>query len=64
MITNPILDSNTVTQPLIATGIGLIIIGCTMLAWGPHVGIPDLTAWLPRYRAHRHLYLLWHDLQE
>lgn len=61
-ITNTLLDSNLVTQTLIAMGVGLMVIGSTVPAWGPRVGIPELVAWFRRYRAYRHLYPLWHAL--
>jgi len=63
-IADPVLDSNTVTQVLIASGVGLMVIGCTMPAWGPHIGIPALVIWLRRHRAYRHLYPLWRDLHQ
>lgn len=63
-VTNGVLDSNLVTQILIATGVGLMVIGSTMPAWGPRVGVPELVSWFRRYRAYRHLYPLWHALYE
>jgi len=41
-----------------------MVVGCTMPAWGPHIGIPALVIWLRRHRAHRHLYPLWRDLYQ
>jgi hypothetical protein len=47
------------TQGLIAASVVLIVVGSTMPAWGPRVGLPTLLGWLGRYRAHRRLYPLW-----
>ncbi len=63
-VSDPVLDSNMATQALIAMSVGLMVIGCTMPAWGPLVGIPALVNWLRRHRAYRRLYPLWRDLYE
>lgn len=41
-----------------------MVMGSTMPAWGPYVGIPALVGWFRRYRAYRVLYPLWRDLYE
>jgi hypothetical protein len=51
-----------ITQGLIAASVVLIVVGSTMPAWGPRVGLPRLLGWLGRYRAHRRLYRLWRAL--
>lgn len=63
-LANPLLDSNTVTQALVAGGVGLLAVGATMPAWGPRARIPELVAWVRCYRAHQRLYGLWRDLYE
>ena len=60
--TYPLGDKDMVTTVLVAGGTSLMIIGSTMPAWGPVVGIPAAARWLDRYRMLRTLYPLWIDL--
>jgi hypothetical protein len=60
--TYPLGDKDMVTTVLVAGGTSLMIIGSTMPAWGPVVGIPAAARWLDRYRMLRMLYPLWTDL--
>jgi hypothetical protein len=55
-------DQPHITQLLLAATVLLVVIGTTMPAWGPRVGLPSLLRWAGRYRAHRRLYPLWRDL--
>jgi hypothetical protein len=60
--TYPLGNKDMVTTVLVAGGTSLMIIGSTMPAWGPIVGIPAAARWINRYRTLRHLYPLWADL--
>ena len=60
--TYPLGDKDMVTTVLVAGGTSLMIIGSTMPAWGPIVGIPAAARWIDRYRTLRALYPLWSDL--
>jgi len=60
--TYPLGDKDMVTTVLVAGGTSLMIIGSTMPAWGPVVGIPAAARWLDRYWMLRMLYPLWTDL--
>ncbi|MFN8632893.1 MAG: MAB_1171c family putative transporter [Chloroflexota bacterium] len=60
--TYPLGDKDIVTTVLVAGGTSLMIIGSTMPAWGPKVGILAAARWLDRYRTLRALYPLWTDL--
>jgi hypothetical protein len=60
--TYPLGDKDMVTTVLVAGGTSLMIIGSTMPAWGPVVGIPAAARWFDRYRMLRMLYPLWTDL--
>lgn len=55
----PLGDKELVTTVLVAGGTSLMIVGSTMPAWGPRVGIPGLLDWVGRYRTYRRLYPLW-----
>jgi hypothetical protein len=55
-------DQPLITQLLIAAAVTLIVLGSTMPAWGPRVGLPVLLRWAGHYRAHRRLYPLWRRL--
>jgi hypothetical protein len=55
-------DQPLITQILISASVALIVLGSTMPAWGPRVGLPRLLRWTNRYRAHRRLYPLWRRL--
>lgn len=59
---DPLPAAELLTQLLIAGSVSLIVVGSTMPAWGPRVGIPVLSRWTGRYRACRRLYPLWRDL--
>ncbi len=60
----PLGDKEMLTSVLVAVATSLMIIGSTMPAWGPRVGIPALYRWVGRYRAYRRLYPLWRALVE
>lgn len=53
------LPAARLSQFLIAGFMTTGLIGTTMPAWGPHVGIPSLARWLHTYRSLRRLYPLW-----
>jgi hypothetical protein len=55
-------DQQLVTQALSIASVLLMVVGFTMPAWGPRVGLPQSLRWASRYRAHRRLYPLWRDL--
>jgi hypothetical protein len=55
-------DQQLITQGLSVASVLLMVVGFTMPAWGPRVGLPRLLRWVRHYRAHRRLYLLWRDL--
>jgi hypothetical protein len=57
--TDPIPRNLLVTQLFEASAVTLMLVGCTMPAWGPRVGIPTLVEWLSQYRTYRRLGLLW-----
>jgi hypothetical protein len=59
---NPVPNPDAVSQLLIALSMSLGLIGTTLPAWGPRLGIPVLVTWLRHYRALRRLYPLWTDL--
>jgi hypothetical protein len=59
---DPLAGSDLPTELLVAGSIGLIVVGSTLPAWGPRVGIPALHRWAGQYRAHRRLYPLWRAL--
>ena len=58
----PFGDKDMVTTVLVAGGTSLMIIGSTMPAWGPAVGIPRIWHWSQRYWMLRRLYPLWSAL--
>jgi hypothetical protein len=60
--TYPLGDKDMATTVLVAGGTSLMIIGSTMPAWGPRVGILAAARWLDRYQTLRVLYPLWTDL--
>ena len=60
--TYPLGDKDMITTVLVAGGTSLMIIGSTMPAWGPIVGIPAAARWIDRYWMLRVLYPLWADL--
>jgi hypothetical protein len=55
----PLRDHETVTQLLLAIAAALIVIGSTIPAWGPRIGLLRLWRWIGRHRAYRRLYPLW-----
>lgn len=62
--TYPLGDKDMVTTVLVAGGTSLMIVGSTMPAWGPIVGIPAAARWIDRYGTLRQLYPLWVDLYQ
>ncbi len=53
------LPAARLSQFLIAGFMTTGLIGTTMPAWGPYVGIPTLVGWLKAYRSLRRLFPLW-----
>jgi hypothetical protein len=53
-----------ITRLLLTTAILVGVVGSTMPAWGPRVGLPRLFLWASHYRAHQRLYPLWRRLCE
>jgi hypothetical protein len=51
-----------ITQLLLAATVLPVVVGTTMPAWGPRVGLPRLLVWVGRYRAYLGLYPLWRAL--
>lgn len=58
-LANPVPHPTSISQLLIACSMSLGLVGTTMPAWGPRLGIPALVTWLRHYRALRRLYPLW-----
>jgi hypothetical protein len=58
----PVPDPELPKEVLIAISIGLLLVGATLPAWGPRVGVPAMCNWATRYLACRRLYALWRDL--
>jgi hypothetical protein len=50
------------SQLLLAATVVPVVVGTTMPAWGPRVGLPRLLVWAGRYRAYLRLYPLWRAL--
>ena len=60
---SPLLSpSQTVPRLLMASGIGLMVLGSTLPSWGPRLGLDAPCRWLVAYRSLVRLYPLWHDL--
>ncbi len=55
-------DVQLVSDTLLAGAVLLLVVGSTMPAWGPRVGLPQLCRWLDEYRAYWSLYPLWRAL--
>ncbi len=55
-------NGEEVPGSLLAVCITFFLVGSTMPAWGPRLGIPAVHRWVVRYRALRRLYPLWRDL--
>jgi len=60
----PLGSKVAVTQVLLAGAAGLILIGSTLPAWGPRVGIPALWQWINRYSTYHRLRPLWQALYQ
>jgi Family of unknown function (DUF6545) len=58
----PVPQPEFTKEVLMAMSIGLLLVGATLPAWGPRVGVPELYRWYRQYRACRRLYPLWRDL--
>jgi hypothetical protein len=58
----PVPQPELTKELLMAASISLLLIGATLPAWGPRVGIPGLYRWALQYQACRRLYPLWRDL--
>jgi hypothetical protein len=48
-----------IAQALLAVAITLLVVGSTMPAWGPRLGLGTALRWRRRYRAYRRIYPLW-----
>lgn len=57
-------DVQLVSDTLLTSSVLLLVVGSTMPAWGPRVGLPRLCRWLDDYRAHWRLYPLWRALYD
>ncbi len=55
-------DPELVSDLLKGVVVTLLVLGATIPAWGPYVGIPALYQWVAQYRACRDLYPLWVEL--
>jgi hypothetical protein len=55
-------DQQLVIQGLTIASQALLVVGLTLPAWGPRVGLPRLLEWVGQYRALRRLYRLWREL--
>ena len=55
----PVSHPEIVTPALTTIAVGLVVIGATMPAWGPRVGLTRLYRWAARYDAYQRLYPLW-----
>jgi Family of unknown function (DUF6545) len=55
-------DQQLIIQGLTLASQLLLVVGLTLLYWGPRVGLPRLLRWLGHYRALRRLYPLWREL--
>lgn len=53
------MDGRLIREALILTATTCIVVGFTMPAWGPSVGVPAAYRWCQRYLAYRRLYPLW-----
>jgi hypothetical protein len=58
----PVPAPATVTEILIVTAVLLFVVGSTMPAWGPRLGIPRVYRWMRQHRSLRRLYPLWRAL--
>lgn len=56
--------SQTIPRLLMASGIGLMVVGSTLPSWGPRVGVDALCQLAAHYRSMRRLYPLWRVLYE
>ncbi len=55
-------DVRRVSNTLIALAVAFSVVGCTLPAWGPRVGVPRLSRWVHDGWAHWRLYQLWRAL--
>jgi hypothetical protein len=58
----PVPAPELVKELVMAISISLLVVGATMPAWGPRVGVPAIYRWAGHYVACRRLYPLWRDL--
>jgi hypothetical protein len=57
-------DPQLIIQGLTIASQLCLVVGLTMPAWGPRVGLPKLLRWVDQYRGLRRLYPLWRELCE
>lgn len=57
---DPIPDPAAISRLLIATFLGLGLVGLTVPAWGPRLGLGAIMDRVHLYRSYRRLYPLWH----
>jgi hypothetical protein len=57
-------DQQLIIQGLTIASQLCLVVGLTMPAWGPRVGLPKLLRWVDQYRGLRRLYPLWRELCE
>jgi hypothetical protein len=55
-------NQQLITRLLLTTAIVVGVVGSTMPAWGPRVGLPRLFQWVSRFRAYQRLDPLWRRL--
>jgi uncharacterized protein DUF6545 len=57
-------DQQLIIQALTIASQLLLVVGLTMPAWGPKLGVPRVLRWVEHYRDLRRLYPLWRELCE
>ena len=58
----PAPEPELTKEILMAVSLGLLLVGATLPAWGPRVGVPSWWRWAERHVACRRLYPFWRDL--
>jgi hypothetical protein len=61
-LTYPVPGPELTKEVLMAVSLGSLLVGATLPAWGPRVGVPRAWQRLEQYVACRRLYPLWRDL--
>lgn len=63
-VTNPVPSPGVASQSLLAAFISAGLVGATVSAWGPRLGLDAFGPWLRAYRSLNRLYPLWFDLYQ